>query len=132
MVHIDTDTTTTPSAVRLIVQGQLDLTAASPFSQAMIRAARLRRTVELDLDKVDFIDGCGLSMLMSAMGRARRAGFELTIVGASRYVCRLIEITGTADRLPPLPHRREARRAQADGELARRALEAVRTPAFRI
>jgi stage II sporulation protein AA (anti-sigma F factor antagonist) len=132
MVHIDTDTTTTPRAVRLFVKGQLDLTAVSPFSQALIRATRMRRAVELDLDKVDFIDGCGLSMLMNAMGRARRTGLELRIVGASRYVRRLIELTGTADRLPPLPRGREGRRAQADGELARQALQAVRAPAFRI
>lgn len=132
MVHIDTDTTTTPGAVRLFVQGQLDLTAVSSFSQALLGATRLRRPVELDLDKVDFIDGCGLSMLMNAMARARRAGFELTIVSASRYVRRLIEMTDTADRLPPLVSRQEGRRAQVDRELARKMLEAVRTPAFRI
>ena len=132
MVHIDTDTTTTPRAVRLFVQGQLDLGAVSSFSQALVRATRLRRPVELDLDKVDFIDGCGLSMLMNAMGRARRVGFELTIVNASRYVLRLIEITDTADRLPPLVPGPESRGAQANRELAHKALQAVRAPAFRI
>jgi anti-anti-sigma factor len=132
MVHIDTDTTTTPRAVRLFVQGQLDLTAVSSFSQALIRATRLRRPVELDLDKVDFIDGCGLSMLMNAMGRARRVGFELRIVNASRYVRRLIEITGTADRLPPIEPGSEGRRAQTDSELAHKVLQAMRTPVFRI
>lgn len=69
---------------------------------------------------------------MNAMARARRAGFELTIVSASRYVRRLIEMTDTADRLPPLVSRQEGRRAQVDRELARKMLEAVRTPAFRI
>ena len=101
MVHIDTDTTTKPRVVRLLVQGQLDLTAVGAFGEALTRATRLRWPVEIDLAQIDFIDGCGLSMLMNAMSRARRAGRELAIVDASRYVRRLIEITDTADRLPP-------------------------------
>jgi anti-anti-sigma factor len=132
MVHIDTDTTTKPGAVRLFVKGQLDLTAVGAFGEALIGATRLRRPVEIHLGKVDFIDGCGLSMLMNAMGRARRAGYELTIVSPSRHVRRLIEITGTADRLPPLLSGPEGRRAKAGGESARKALEAVGPPAFRI
>ena len=102
MVHIDTDTITKPRVVRLLVQGQLDLTAVGAFGEALTRATRLRRPVEIDLAQIDFIDGCGLSMLMNATSRARRAGHELAIVDASRNVRRLIEVTDTADRLPPL------------------------------
>jgi anti-anti-sigma factor len=131
MVHIDTDTTQ-PNAVRLLVQGQLDLTAVSAFNAALTGAARLRRPVQLDLVKIDFIDGCGLSMLMSAMSRARRVGCELMIVAASRQVRRLIEITGTADRLPPLRLERNAHRARADRQLTRGTPEASDARAFRI
>jgi anti-anti-sigma factor len=132
MVQIDTDATTKPNAVRLLFQGQLDLAAVSAFNMALIRATRLRRPVELNLAQIDFIDGCGLSMLMNAMSRARRAGYELTIVEASRYVRRLIEITDTGDRLPPLVPGSGARAAQVEDDLAGKTLRAVRTPAFRI
>lgn len=132
MVHIDTDTTTKPRVVRLLVQGQLDLMAVGAFGEALTRATRLRWPVELDLAQIDFIDGCGLSMLMNATSRARRAGRELAIIDASRHVRRLIEITDTADRLPPLLVRAGGRRARADEQLARNAPEALGTPAFRI
>jgi anti-anti-sigma factor len=102
MVHIDADTTTEPGVVRLRVRGQLDLLARGVFGEALTWAARLRRPVEVDLDRIDFIDGAGLSMLMEARCRALSAGRRLTIVGASRCVRRLIEITNTADSLPPL------------------------------
>jgi anti-anti-sigma factor len=110
MVHIDT--TTQASAIRLSIQGQLDLTAVSAFDDALTRAARFG-LVEIDLGKVDFIDGSGLSMLLDARSRARRASHRLTIVAASRYVRRLIDITDTADRLPPLPPGPDSRQAQA-------------------
>jgi anti-sigma B factor antagonist len=102
MVHIDTDTTTEPGVVRLYVRGQLDMLARGVFGEALTWAARLRRPVEVDLGKIDFIDGAGLSLLMEARRRARSAGRRLTIVGASRCVRRLIEITNTADSLPLL------------------------------
>src|ERR1700728_1908050 len=103
MVHIATDTTTKPEAIGLFVRGQLDLTAASAFREGLTRATRTSRAVELHLGSVDVIDGCGLSLLMDAIALARRSGRELRIVDASRCVCRLIDITDTADSLAPLP-----------------------------
>lgn len=111
MVHIDTDTTTEPGVVRLYVRGQLDMLARGVFAEALTWAARLRRPVEVDLGKIDFIDGAGLSMLVEARRRARSAGRRLTIVGASRCVRRLIEITNTADSLPLLTRPSATRRA---------------------
>ncbi len=100
MVHIAT--TVQPGAIRLSVQGQFDLTAVVAFDEALRRAARSRDLVEIDLARVDFIDGSGLSTLMAAERRARRARYRLKIVAASRYVRRLIDITDTADRVSPL------------------------------
>ncbi len=132
MVHISTDTTTTPHVVGLFVHGQLDLTAVGAFRDGLTRAARISHAVEIHLDEVDFIDGCGLSMLMDAVAHARHAGYELSIADASGCVRRLIEMTDTADRLPMLLPAQEARRAQGNSALAPKALETVGTPAFRI
>ncbi len=129
MVHIDTDTTTKPSVVRLAVQGQLDLTAAGAFGEALTGAARLRRPIEFDLSGVDFIDGCGLSMLINATSRARRDGREFVIIDASRCVRRLIEITDTAESLPPMLVAARGSGKQAEDQWARRALESVRAHA---
>jgi anti-sigma B factor antagonist len=102
MVRIDADTPTQSGTVRLSVRGQLDLEAASLFREALSRAGMLRRPVALDLSEVDFIDGSGLNLLIDAHSHARCMGRELAIVSASRRVLRLIAVTGTADRLPPL------------------------------
>jgi anti-sigma B factor antagonist len=134
MVHIATDTSTQPEAVGLFVRGQLDLTAVGAFREGLTRAARMSQAVEIHLGDVDFIDGCGLSVLIDAMERAHGAGQALRIVDASGCVRRLIDITDTADRLAPLPIESVGGAAKADdsGEMTRIAAKAVRRPAFRM
>jgi anti-anti-sigma factor len=127
MVRIHADITTKPGAVRLRVQGPLDLDAVGAFGEALTRAARRRLPVELDLGEVDFIDGSGLSMLIDADSRVRRAGHELTIIEASRCVRRLIKITDTADRLPSLVDEEESLRTLKAHRAAYKASEVVGT-----
>jgi anti-sigma B factor antagonist len=110
MVHIHTSAR--PTATRLAIRGQLDMTTTGAFDEPLIRAGRSGGPVEIDLDDVDFIDGSGLSVLMDAKSRARQAGHKLTIVVASRSVRRLIDFTDTADSVPPLA-------PDSDGPLAR-------------
>jgi anti-sigma B factor antagonist len=105
---VDIATTVQPGAIRLSVSGQLDLMAVSVFDEALGQVARDGELVELDLERVDFIDGSGLGMLMEAERRARLARHRLRIVAASRYVRRLIEITDTADLLSPMPRAQPA------------------------
>jgi len=100
MLHIDTSTL--PTATRLSIKGQLDISAVAALDEALARAADHGGLVELDLGAVDFIDGSGLSVLMDAESRARRASHELRIVAASRNVRRLIDFTETTDGLSPL------------------------------
>jgi anti-anti-sigma factor len=78
------------------------MNAEGVFSEALTRAGRPGQRIEIDLGEVSFIDGSGLSMLIDAQSHAHSAGYELVIVDASRAVHRLIEITGTIDRLPPI------------------------------
>ncbi len=130
MIHIATDTSTKPRAVGLYVRGQLDLTAVGAFREGLTRATRTSRAVEVHLGNVDFIDGCGLAMLIDAMTRARGAGHEIRIVDASGCVRRLIEITDTADRLAPLPTGGQAKANDGAG-IAYRAMEVAPRSAFR-
>jgi anti-anti-sigma factor len=100
LLHIDTSIQ--PSATRLSIKGQLDMSAVPALDEALARAADSGGPVELDLGGVDFIDGSGLSVLMDAKSRARLASHELRIVAASRNVRRLIDFTDTAALLSPL------------------------------
>jgi anti-anti-sigma factor len=132
MVHIVTDTTTKPEIAGLFVRGQLDLSAMAAFREGLVRAMGASRVVEIHLGEVDFIDGCGLSVLLEASARARRAGNELSIPEASLCVRRLIEITDTAERLPSLPGGSEGRfKPDVDRETARKSLEGVGTRTFK-
>jgi anti-anti-sigma factor len=127
MVHIDADTTE-PEVVRLHVRGQLDLLARGVFGEALTWATRLKRPVEVDLGRIDFIDGSGLSILMEARRRASSAGHRLTIVRASRCVRRLIEITNTADSLPLLARPSVTRTTGVRGGAPTRARTAAARP----
>ncbi len=109
MVHIDT--IMQRDAIRLSVRGDLDISAVEAFDEALSEAVRVRDVVEIDLARVDFIDGSGLSSLMNAEHRARRARHRLRIVAASGYVRRLIDITKTSDRLSPVLPSADRRRA---------------------
>ena len=100
MVHIDA--IVQPDAIRLFVRGELDIAAAGAFDEALNEAGQMRDLVELDLARVEFIDGSGLSTLMDAERRARLDRRRLRIVAASRYVRRLIDITDTGDCVSPL------------------------------
>jgi anti-sigma B factor antagonist len=100
LLHIDTSIQ--PTATRLSIKGQIDIGAVAVLDEALARAADSGGLVELDLTGVDFIDGSGLSVLMDAESRARRASHELRIVSASRNVRRLIDFTDTADLISPL------------------------------
>ncbi len=79
MVHIATDTTK-PDAVGVLVSGQLDIAAVGAFprgSGASGAGGSREPSGRADLGRVDFIDGCGLGMLIDAIARARRVGYEL-------------------------------------------------------
>jgi anti-anti-sigma factor len=88
-----------PWATRVSIGGELDLAAVTACAEVLRRAIAYGRRVEVDLERVEFIDGCGLSMLMDAERRAPR---RLTIVAASACVRRLIDITNTAHSVPEL------------------------------
>jgi anti-anti-sigma factor len=69
------------------------------------------QTVELDLEKVEMIDGSGLGLLAFLAGWTRVVGTELKLVNPSRRVRELLALTRldsvleicSAEQVPPLP-----------------------------
>lgn len=87
-------------AVRITVEGELDL-ATAPAVEAALREpvdGDLERRV-LDLRAVTFMDSSGLRTILSANGAARREGWSLQIVPGPPAVQRIFEICGVADGL---------------------------------
>ncbi len=56
--------------------------------------------VTIDLTRVRFIDSTGISLLMTAVDRARARGAEVRIRRPEPQVFRVFEVAGVADLLP--------------------------------
>src|SRR3712207_5498160 len=80
-------------AVRLVVQGELDLVGASDLMEAM-EAIECPAAVVLDLRAVTFLDSAGLRAILAARsdpaGRQRR----VTVVQGPRQVEQVLELAG--------------------------------------
>jgi anti-sigma B factor antagonist len=75
------------------LKGELDLEHAYTFDEELKRVEERAATVVLDLRKLSFLDSCGLSRLLAARRRARRAGRRLVLVRGSAAVQRLMAMT---------------------------------------
>lgn len=84
----------------LSVAGELDL-ASGPTLERELEVAFDGNPglVILDLRQLEFMDSTGLSVLIRAHNTAQAQGQRLGIVGGSRQVRRLLNLTGVADRL---------------------------------
>jgi anti-sigma B factor antagonist len=87
--------------VRVALTGDLDVTtAASAEEQLMeLEEAKLPAHLLLDLTGLRFIDSTGLSLLINADRRGRKAGRRVTIVSGTGPPRRILETTGLKGRL---------------------------------
>ena len=89
--------------VRVVLRGELDISSAADVETHLLdleRAAPGR--MFLDLRNVSFIDSTGLSMLINADGRARKAGRRLTIISGEGVPRRILRTVGLEERLDVL------------------------------
>jgi anti-sigma B factor antagonist len=95
--------------VHVQLTGELDISSASSVESRLIEVEqREPERLILDLRRVNFIDSTGLSMIINADGRARKAGRRLTIVSGDGVPRRILRTVGLEDRLdvlsePPEP-----------------------------
>ena len=92
--NIDIDIVEKPDAVFVVVEGEVDLCAASRFEESLAAAAASEApAIVLDLDRVSFMDSAGVHVLLqfslSEQGRGR-----LALTHSSPQVRRLLEVTG--------------------------------------
>lgn len=79
---------------RLVAVGELDAITAPVLRAALAAAGPDDVVVELDLADVTFIDSSGIQSIASALRARRAAGGDVTVVGGSRAVRRIFEVTG--------------------------------------
>src|SRR4051794_15033381 len=87
-----------PGTVRIALHGELDLAHAYTFDEELRQVEADRPTcVVLDLRELTFLDSCGLSRLLAARRRARRAGHRLLLVRGSAAVQRVFALTAVGE-----------------------------------
>lgn len=87
--------------IRVVVEGQLDLSHAPAFSAAARTAVKDGRPhVVLDLSGCTFIDSTGLGVVLDLHARVGAAGNRLTILPGGPTVERVFAVTGLRDILP--------------------------------
>ena len=86
--------------VRIALSGDLDVSTAPSVEERLVELedGGAERVI-LDLRGLDFIDSTGLSLLINADRRARRAGRRVTIVSGTGAPRRILETTGLKGRL---------------------------------
>lgn len=80
-------------SVQLALRGELDLASAYTFDATLRQVERdAPACIVLDLRELRFMDSAGLSRLLAARRRARRAGCRLVLVRGPTAVQRLLAI----------------------------------------
>jgi len=90
-----------PESVRVEVSGELDLSSALVFEEALRRVEEecQPQVLVLDLRALKFMDSTGLRLILSAHARALNQDRKLAIVEGGDAVRRIFRITGVVDRL---------------------------------
>lgn len=87
--------------VNVALSGDLDVSTASSVEDRLVALEdeQAPERIVLDLRELRFIDSTGLSLLINADSRGRKAGRGLTIVSGTGAPRRILETTGLRGRL---------------------------------
>ena len=81
-------------AVKLTLRGELDLEHAYTFDEELRRVEALEpKCICLDLRELSFLDSTGLSRIVAARSRARKARRRLVLVRGPAAVQRVFQLT---------------------------------------
>ncbi|WP_212843484.1 STAS domain-containing protein [Catellatospora sp. IY07-71] len=83
-----------PDAVRVSLAGEFDLMTEQDLTTWLVGAieAHPGRPVEVDMDRVTFLDSSGIRVLLSAHGLAARHGGSFRLTRASGMVREVLDI----------------------------------------
>lgn len=97
------ETSDRDDGIHVELTGELDISSAPGVESRLIEVEqREPDRLILDLRRVNFIDSTGLSLIINADGRARKAGRRLTIVSGDGVPRRILRTVGLEDRLDVL------------------------------
>ena len=84
----------TPDVAHVTITGRLDAHEAPNLRECFEKAREAgARRVEVDMDRVEFMDSSGLAAVVSGLKASRLDGGELVIVSPSPMVRKVLELT---------------------------------------
>jgi anti-sigma B factor antagonist len=95
-------------SVRLIATGELDTVTSVRFMVAGREAlsGRHHTTLEIDMSQVTFIDAAGVGALVAIRNHSRSNDNSVAVTEASRWVLRILGLTGLTGTFIPATERR--------------------------
>jgi anti-anti-sigma factor len=85
---------------RLVLSGQLDLATAPELEAVILRICGDGKAVVLDLRGLTSMDSSGLRLMLLARSLCRECGSEFSVIPGEQNIHHLLEISGTAERIP--------------------------------
>lgn len=83
------------------LSGELDLLEAPAVTSHLIAAVAAHGpSIIVDLAGLEFIDSCGLGVLLRGLRWTRECGGDLSLAAPQHRVSRILEITGLIDVFP--------------------------------
>ena len=83
--------------VGVTLVGELDAAIAPALADALLERCGDRRVhVRIDAARLTFVDSAGIQTLVRVLRHVRAQGGDVTIVGTTRAVRRVLDITGFA------------------------------------
>jgi anti-anti-sigma factor len=101
MAQLEVRTSTDSDRAVVALAGECDLATKDELAAALDAAARVARTVVVDLAELAFLDSSGLHGLVSAHRSVLDRGGRLYVVGAAGAVAQVLDITGVGELLKP-------------------------------
>jgi anti-sigma B factor antagonist len=93
----------TQGSTVVVVSGEVDLATISLLRDALSQAVEKRRSVILDISRLQYIDSTGLSELLSQHRRAQTQKQHFVLAGPSRLLSKLLQITHLSEAIPMYP-----------------------------
>jgi anti-sigma B factor antagonist len=85
----------------VVAAGEIDLCAAAVLDEVLAEAAEVSDRIIIDLTDVTFLDSTGMKVMLDALNRNHhRQRGTLCLVGLSRAVYRVLEVTHLTSRFP--------------------------------
>jgi anti-sigma B factor antagonist len=86
-----------PGCWEIQVEGDLDLSVAERFQEALDRAGPDQSRVLISLENCPFIDSTGIAVIVRAHTEMAKQGRQIAVYGASDQVLRILSITGLTE-----------------------------------